>query len=86
VVRQQFPEGFLLAKKQKKTCSTTSGLLLCWQTENPSAFFLYWAFVRAGQASPNFLFVNFYIYIFSQQRFRAGRYKFPAQQQALNRW
>ena len=45
----------------KGTCPTTFRLLQCWPTEQQSTFVCHWAFVRAGQATLDYVqLINFY--------------------------
>ena len=61
---------------------TTGSLLLCWQTNIFSALYRYQPISSRRNS------ISFCCYLhhqfFNQQRFRAGHYKIPAQQQALS--
>jgi hypothetical protein len=57
-------------------------LLLCWLTEETSAFVLLSAAVSAGRSLFGFILLLL-LWFFNQLLFQAGRYKIPAHQQAL---
>jgi hypothetical protein len=59
------------------------GLLLCWLTNKSSSFCSLSAAVRSDVILSAFV-VNFNFSFSNGLRFRAGHYKIPAQQQALD--
>ena len=84
-VRRQFPERFFASKKAKKNQQYNIGFAAMLADGRPINFFFAAVHLYRQDVQHSAFFFIFIKSFLWQLRFRAGRYKIPALQQALKR-